>query len=69
MSRIDSIQPNNIFRVNPVTFLGDDSKNNRNTPLSFDTGLFRQQSNDNYNLNHPRVIGSDTQAKNLDILA
>ena len=55
MNGIEAIQPNNIFRVNAV---------NR-----FDSGLFTQQTNENYNLNHPKVKGSETQARHLDLLA
>lgn len=68
MNGIEAIQPNNIFRVNAVN-LFDNSRQNRASFNRFDSGLFAQQTNENYNLNHPRVIGSETQAKHLDLLA
>ncbi len=68
MNGIEAIQPNNIFRVNAVN-LFENSRQNRAVANRFDSGLFAQQTNENYNLNHPRVIGSETQAKHLDLLA
>ena len=68
MNGIEAIQPNNIFRVNAVN-LFENSRQNRAVTNRFDSGLFAQQTNENYNLNHPRVIGSETQAKHLDLLA
>lgn len=67
MSGIEAIQPTNIFRVNQVN-LFERSRQNKNIN-SFDRGLFTQQTNVNYNLNYPRVIGSETQARHLDLLA
>ncbi len=68
MNGIEAIQPNNIFRVNAVN-LFENSRQNRAASSRFDSGLFAQQTNENYNLNHPRVRGSETQARNLDLLA
>ena len=68
MNGIDAIQPNNIFRVNAVN-LFENNRQNRSIHNNFDTGLFAGQSNNEYNLNHPRVVGSATTAKNLDLLA
>ena len=68
MNGIEAIQPNNIFRVNAVN-LFENSRQNRAVANRFDSGLFARQTNENYNLNHPRVIGSETQAKHLDLLA
>ncbi len=68
MNGIEAIQPNNIFRVNAVN-LFENSRQNRAVANRFDSGLFVQQTNENYNLNHPRVRGSETQAKHLDLLA
>ena len=68
MNGIEAIQSNNIFRVNAVN-LFENSRQNKAAVNRFDTGLFAQQTNDNYNLNHPRVIGSETQARHLDLLA
>jgi hypothetical protein len=67
MNGIEAIQPTNIFRVNQVN-LFERSRQNKNVN-SFNRGLFTQQTNVNYNLNHPRVIGSETQARHLDLLA
>lgn len=69
MNGIDAIQPNNIYRVNAVNLFENRNQANARTNNIFSTGLFTQQTNDNYNLNHPRVIGSETQAKSLDLLA
>ncbi len=68
MNGIDAIQPNNIFRVNAVNFF-ENGRQNRSVQNNFDTGLFARQDNNEYNLNHPRVRGSETQARNLDLLA
>ncbi len=64
MNGIDAIQRNNIFRVNPINLFENRSKNDE-----FKSGLFEQQTNKNFNLNHPKVAGSETQARNLDFLA
>ena len=68
MNGIDAIQPNNIFRVNAVN-LFENGRQNRGVQNNFDTGLFARHDNNEYNLNHPRVIGSETQARHLDLLA
>ncbi len=68
MNGIDAIQPNNIFRVNAVNFF-ENSRQNKNVQNNFESGLFAYQDNNQYNLNHPRVIGSETQARYLDLLA
>ncbi len=57
MNSVKAIQPNNIYRVNPVN-LFENRKQNSN--------LF---NNSEYNLNHPKVFGSETQARTLDFLA
>ena len=67
MNGIDAIQPINMFRVNPVN-LFENSRQNKGIN-TFNSGLFAQQTNSNYNLNHPRVLGSETQARHLDLLA
>lgn len=69
MNSIDAIQPNNNYRVNAVNLFENRNQNNARTNNIFSTGLFAQQTNENYNLNHPRVIGSETQARSLDLLA
>lgn len=68
MNGIEAVQPNNIFRVNAVNLFDNNNRQNK-AVRRFDTGLFAQQTNENYNLNHPRVIGSETQARHLDLLA
>lgn len=67
MNGINAVQPNNIFRVNAVNFF-ENSRQDKSVQR-FNSGLFAQQTNENYNLNHPRVIGSETQARYLDLLA
>lgn len=64
---IKAVQPNNIFKVNPVQLFGD-NRSNRTENNPFNSGLFTQQTNGNYNLNHPRVAGG-ASANNLDLLA
>lgn len=68
MNGIEAIQPNNIFKVNPVN-LFENRPQNPAVSNRFDSGLFTRQDNNSYNLNHPRVVGSETQAKHLDLLA
>lgn len=57
MNSVKSIQPNNIYRVNPVNLFENRRQNNN---------IFEQSE---YNLNHPKVFGSETQAGHLDFLA
>ena len=64
---IDKIQPNNIFKVNPVQlFENNRQSKTENNPFNF--GLFAQQTNNNFNLSHPRTAGGYL-ANNLDLLA
>lgn len=65
---IKAVQPNNIFKVNPVQLFGDNNRSNRTENNPFNSSLFSQQTNGNYNLNHPRVAGG-AQANSLDLLA
>ena len=67
MNGIEAVQPNNIFRVIAVNLF--DNNRQDKAVQQFNTGLFTQQRNENYNLNHPRVVGSETQARHLDLLA
>ena len=67
MNGIEALQPINMFRVNPVKLFENNRQNK--SINAFIGGLFAQQTNNAYNLNHPRVIGSETQAKHLDLLA
>lgn len=69
INSIDAIQQQNIYRVNAVNLFennrsGVAERNNR-----FNTGLFAQQTNGDYNPNHPMIKGSETQARHLDLLA
>lgn len=64
---IDRVQPNNIFKVNPVQ-LFENNRLNRTENNPFNSGLFDQQTNETFNLNHPRTAGG-AQANNLDLLA
>ncbi len=68
MNRINAIQANNFYRVNSVN-LFENSSNKLNSQRAANSGLFSSQTNSNYNLNHPKVAGSETQAKHLDLLA
>lgn len=68
MAKIDAIQNFNNYRVQSVNLFENNYKSNTQNNL-FQTGLFSQQSNDVYNVNHPRVRGSETQALNIDYLA
>ncbi len=65
---IDKIQPNNIFRVNPVQLFDNNNRQNRTENNPFNSSLFSQQTNGAYNLSHPRVAGG-AQANSLDLLA
>ena len=62
MNKISAIQPNNLFRVNPVALNGRQGN-------PFDSGLFEKQTNESFNLNHPKAHGNGVQANFLDILA
>lgn len=62
MDNIKAIQPNNIYKVNPVNLFENRKPNGR-------MNLFEQQDNNIFNLNHPKVSGSETQARSLDFLA
>ena len=65
---IYKIQPNYVFKVDPVNFFEarkqEPAKNN-----IFQSGLFSTQTNDTFNLNHPKVAGSETTANKFDMLA
>lgn len=65
MNTIDAIQRQNIFRVQPVNLFENRGQQEGN---KFDSGLFTAQDNNIFNLNHPKVSGSETQARNLDLL-
>ena len=65
MNGIKPIQANNVFRVNPINLF--ESRGGSNAQLN--GGLFARQSNSEFNLNHPKVAGSEINAKFLDLLA
>lgn len=62
MNTIKPIQQNNIYKVNPVNLIENRKQNDR-------MSLFERQDNNIFNLNHPKVSGSETQARSLDFLA
>jgi len=68
MTSIQPIQNQNIYRVNPINMFENKQDNAKSSNI-FETGLFANQKNTGYNLQHPRIQGSETQAKNLDLLA
>lgn len=57
MNGIKAIQPYNIYRVNPINLFEDRKQN---------TNLFAQSQ---YNLNHPKTAGNNTNSGHLDFLA
>lgn len=65
---IDKIQQNYIYKVDPVNFF-ETRKQNPSENNRFNSGLFAQQTNESFNLIHPKVAGSESRAKSLDLLA
>jgi len=65
MNGIDAIQQQQIYRVNPVNLF--ERREQNNNPKSY--GNIFTQGQFGYNLEHPVVAGSPTQARNLDLLA
>ena len=65
---IDKIQPNYVFRVEPVNFFETQKKEPTKQNI-FNSGLFSSQTNEVFNLNHPKVAGNETTAKKFDMLA
>lgn len=68
---IEAVQPQNIYKVDAVSFLGNNRYGGAALPNNNILGspLFTQQQNNEYNLNHPFISGSDTQAQSIDFLA
>ncbi len=66
---IDSIQPNYIFKVDPVNFFETQRREPTAKNNFFSSGLFAQQTDGDFNLNHPKIAGSGTSANRLDRLA
>lgn len=65
---IEAVQPNNIFKVNAVQMFGNQRQQGA-VQDNLNRSLFANQNNESYNLNHPLVKGSQTQARHLDLLA
>ena len=65
---IDKIQPNYIYKVNPVNLFETKNQESSKNNL-FTSGLFKQQTDVDFNLNHPKVAGSTTTANKFDRLA
>ena len=63
---IDSIQPRNIFRVQPVNFYEAGARNPQKTQQ--DSGLFNSLNASAYNLNRPSHENTAV-SKRLDLLA
>lgn len=63
---IDSIQPRNIFRVQPVNFYEAGAKNPRRA--QDDSGFFNQLNASGYNLNRPSHENTAV-SKRLDLFA
>ena len=68
INSIDAIKQQNIYRVNAINLFENNSEGLA-TRNPFGNSLFAQQSNNDYNPNHPRIRGSETQAQHLDLLA
>lgn len=66
MSGIKPIQPNNIYRVNPINFFENRQKQDF-ASYNYNANMFSK--NDGYNLNYPKHSGSENKAKFLDLLA
>lgn len=66
MNGIKPIQPNNIYRVNPINFF-EQRQSSNSSGYSYNANMFSK--NDGYNLNYPKHSGSETRAKHLDLLA
>jgi len=66
MDAIQAIQNLNIYRVNPI---GANQRDSGSAPNMFESGLFAQPKLGEHNLNYPKVKGSETQGRSLDLLA
>ena len=66
---IEAVKQQNIYRVNAVNIFENNRKDNLRQENMFAGSLFTRQDNNTYNPNHPMVRGSETQARNLDLLA
>ncbi len=66
---IDKIQSNFIFKVDPVNFFETHRRESTAKSNFFSNALFAQQTDGEFNLNHPKVAGFGTTANRLDRLA
>lgn len=66
---IDRIQPGYIQKVDAVSFFEAQRKNPAKQNNFFNSGLFTSITEGGHNLNYPKVAGSETLAKNLDLVA
>ena len=67
MSAIKPIHANMMFKVDPVAFYTSGNYHADNQNL-LNQGLFKN-SESGYNLHHPKISGSETQANKLDLIA
>lgn len=69
MAGIEAIQNQNIYKVQGVNFFENNYQRKQDISNTFNSGLFAAQSQGQHNLNYPRIQGSETQARQLDLLA
>ncbi len=67
MNKIEPLQQNFIFKVNPVNLF--ENRQKTNSQNKYEAGMFPFLSEGNYNLNHPKAGGNNVLANNLDFLA
>ena len=67
MSAIKPIQANMMFKVDPVSFYSP--RNNQQDSQNFVKQDLFKNSENGYNLFHPKIAGSETKAKILDLTA
>ena len=65
---IDRIQPNYVQKVDAVNFF-ETQKKAPTEKNFFNSGLFTSVTEGGHNLYYPKVAGSETLAKNLDLVA
>lgn len=67
MNSVKPVQQNMMYKVNPVNLYTSRNYQELNKGNLLDRGLFKN-SNLAYGLNHPKVAGSDSKAKFLDLM-
>ena len=67
MNTISPIRQNLFQKVDAVNLFENRNQKNLNANI-FESGLFKKNSSE-YHLEHPKVAGSETQARHLDLLA